>query len=123
MLLELPEKNWNAYFAEVLAREAREKQEAARRRAAARRPYTKPSLPLADYAGDYEHPAYGVCKVRQQGVDLVWEWSSFKERLDHYDGDTFDIHEGLLGDSLATFQITGKKVSGLHVLDLDFKRR
>lgn len=123
LLVELPEKNWNAYFGELLLRSAKSKQEAAQRRAVARRPYIKPSLPLGDYVGEYEHPAYGICKVREKDGELIWEWSSFKKVLDHYDGDTFEIHEPVLADSLAKFRIADKKVTALHVLDLDFKRR
>ena len=123
ILLELPEKNWNAYFAQVLLRNAKAKQEASERREAARRPDVKPSLPLADYVGEYEHPAYGVCKVLKKGDDLIWEWSSFSKVLDHYAGDTFEIHEPVLADSLAAFQVTDKKVTALQVLEQTFKRR
>jgi CubicO group peptidase (beta-lactamase class C family) len=123
LLLDLPEKNWNAHFGQLLVRTLRQKQEADKRRAAARRPDHKPSLPLAEYVGEYEHPAYGVCKISRKGEDLIWEWSSFKKVLDHYDGDTFEIHEPLLADSFAKFQIQDRQVTAIHVLELDFRRR
>lgn len=123
LLLDLPEKNWNAYFGQLLMRTTRRKLEADRRRAAARRPENKPTLPLNEYVGEYEHPAYGVCKVSLQGDDLIWEWSSFKKRIDHYDGDTLEIHEPVLADSLVSFQVKDNKVTAVHVLDLEFRRR
>jgi CubicO group peptidase (beta-lactamase class C family) len=123
LVLELPEKNWNSYYAQVLMRAAKAKEDEKQRRDAARRPDAKPSLPLAAYAGEYEHPGYGVCTVRENSGRLTWEWSSFKEELDRYDGDTFEIHNPLLSDSLAAFRIADKKVTSLNVLDLTFKRR
>jgi CubicO group peptidase (beta-lactamase class C family) len=46
-------------------KEAREK---------ARHKDTHPAHELADYAGDYEHPAYGVMSIREQGGALHWSW-------------------------------------------------
>ena len=49
--------------------------------------------------GEYEHPAYGTCKVTLEKGRLRWEWSSFKKELKPYRGDRFEIHEPLLRNS------------------------
>ena len=40
-----------------------------------RRPNTRPSHDLADYAGDYEHPGYGRMSITHAGEELQWDLS------------------------------------------------
>ena len=122
LLLALPEKDWNAYFGRVEEARAKKAEAEKRQREAGRQSDVKPTLPLAAYAGEYEHSAYDVCKVVVDKQSLRWEWSSFKKQLRHYRGDIFDFHDATLGDQLLTFTVKGNAVVALHVLDFDFKK-
>jgi CubicO group peptidase (beta-lactamase class C family) len=50
---------------------------------------TKPSHPLEDYAGEYEHPAYGVIAVELKDNALRGKHFSFDFKLDHWHYDIF----------------------------------
>jgi CubicO group peptidase (beta-lactamase class C family) len=56
-------------------------------------PNTKPSHALADYAADYEHPAYGILKIGVQGEGLHFGFHEFQYPLNHYHYDRFDTPE------------------------------
>ena len=52
---------------------------------------TRPSHPLADFAGDYEHPAYGVLKIGFTGKQLQFTFLNLAgTALNHYHYDRFD---------------------------------
>ena len=51
---------------------------------------TKPSHPLADYAADYENPAYGILKIGLQGDQLQFGFHEFHFPLSHFHYDRFD---------------------------------
>jgi len=62
-------------------------------RAGARRPGTRPSHLLADYAGEYEHPAYGRFVVKTADAALSWSWRGMSGNLSHRHYDIFEIAE------------------------------
>jgi hypothetical protein len=72
-------------------------------RKATRRPNTRPSHDLADYAGDYEHPGYGRITITHAEGKLNWAYRGMSESLAHRHYDTFELPEesdrllGLLG--------------------------
>lgn len=51
---------------------------------------TSTSHRLADYAGDYEHPGYGVLKVELRGDKLEATFNKIKTPLEHWHYDTFN---------------------------------
>jgi len=51
---------------------------------------TKPSHPLEDYAGEFEHPAYGVLTVAKQGEGLLFDFHKARLPLSHFHYDRFD---------------------------------
>jgi CubicO group peptidase (beta-lactamase class C family) len=53
-------------------------------------PNTKPSHSLADYAGEYEHPAYGILKIGKQGDGLQFNFHKMVFPLSHFHYDRFD---------------------------------
>ncbi len=53
-------------------------------------PDTKPSHPLADYVGDYEHPAYGTLKIGVRDNQLQFDFHKIKLPLAHFHYDRFD---------------------------------
>ncbi|GKQ53000.1 serine hydrolase [Bradyrhizobium sp. Ce-3] len=59
----------------------------------ARRADTQPAHKLAAYAGDYEHPAYGVMSIREQDGALHWSWRSLFAALTHRHFETFETPE------------------------------
>src|SRR5262245_58933038 len=73
-------------------------------RKASRRPNTRPSHDLADYAGDYDHPGYGRITITCAEGKLNWAYRGMSEPLAHRHYDTFELPEALgrlLPDRLA----------------------
>jgi CubicO group peptidase (beta-lactamase class C family) len=73
-------------------------------RKATRRPDTRPSHELADYAGDYDHPGYGRITITHAEGTLHWAYRGMSEPLAHRHYDTFDLPEApdrLLPDRLS----------------------
>src|SRR5436190_2410395 len=72
-------------------------------RKATRRPNTRPSHDLADYAGDYDHPGYGRITITHAEGKLNWAYRGMSEPLAHRHYDTFELPEApdrLLPDRL-----------------------
>ena len=51
---------------------------------------TKPSHPLADYVGEYEHPAYGVLKIGLKDGQLQFDFHTLVFPMTHFHYDRFD---------------------------------
>jgi CubicO group peptidase (beta-lactamase class C family) len=51
---------------------------------------TKPSHPLDDYVGEFEHPAYGVITVSKQSEGLLFDFHKIRLPLSHFHYDRFD---------------------------------
>ena len=51
---------------------------------------TRPSHELADYAGEYEHPAYGILKIGLSGGALQFDFHKARLPLSHFHYDRFD---------------------------------
>jgi hypothetical protein len=77
----------------------------------ARHKNTQPAHELAAYAGEYEHPAYGVMSVKEQGGALHWVWRGMFAPLTHRHYETFELPEvpdRLLPDRLAITFLTDR---------------
>src|ERR1700730_10354995 len=59
----------------------------------ARHKDTHPAHELADYAGDYEHPAYGVMSITEQGGALHWSWRGMFATMVHRHYETCELPE------------------------------
>ncbi|MBY0321993.1 MAG: serine hydrolase [Reyranella sp.] len=57
----------------------------------ARKPNTRPSHDPVDYAGHYEHPAYGRMIIAAKDGDLQWAWRGMSAPLSHRHYDTFEL--------------------------------
>ena len=106
-LLGLPAKDPNP---SVLARR-RQGQENIRRQIeqddARRRKDTKPSLALAEYAGTYDHPAFGTVQVAKAGASWNSSGTTGEARTNHHNFDTFRVSAfGWFPGSLAQFRLT-----------------
>ncbi|HKM91656.1 MAG TPA: serine hydrolase [Candidatus Acidoferrales bacterium] len=53
-------------------------------------PNTKPSHALADYAGEYENPAYGILKIGLKNDALQFGFHEFQFPMSHFHYDRFD---------------------------------
>jgi CubicO group peptidase (beta-lactamase class C family) len=88
-LLGLPSIDWNTRWlkrretAQAAGDKAKEKAELDRKQG------TRPAHPFADYAADYEHPAYGTISVAQDDQGLKATFHSIALRFDHWHYETF----------------------------------
>jgi CubicO group peptidase (beta-lactamase class C family) len=103
-ILGLPRRDWNSFLLAIGKSEKIREDEERREREKARQPDTRPSLPLVDYIGRYEHPAFGPVDLTVEGQSLVLRWNRSPGRLDHFHFDTFVIREGLLEGARVQFR-------------------
>jgi CubicO group peptidase (beta-lactamase class C family) len=64
--------------------------EAKKKKESVRRPGTKPAHPLEEYAGEYEHPGYGLLKVELRNGKLVMIFNGIEATLDHWHYEVFN---------------------------------
>jgi CubicO group peptidase (beta-lactamase class C family) len=57
----------------------------------ARKPNAQPSHDLAEYAGNYEHPAYGQMTITRTGDKSHWAYRGLAAPLSHRHYDTFEV--------------------------------
>ncbi len=72
-----------------------EKAESKKRKDIKRQHATHLSHPLADYAGEYEHPGYGRVTITLQDGELRLNYQGIPFRLRHYHYDVFQMNEML----------------------------
>ena len=93
-LLGLPARDWSA---ESLKRDAEGKaagRAAEEKKKAAHISNSKPSHPLADYAGEYEHPGYGTLAVQHKDAKLAFVFNDIETPLEHWNHDVFNGLKG-----------------------------
>lgn len=94
-LLGLEERDWNLHYKNVFA-EIMEMFSASGGAKEEPKPSTSPSLPLADYAGVYEHPAFGRVEVTVDNEKLTaYFQSGLTSELEHFH---FDVFKGTTSD-------------------------
>lgn len=81
LLLGLPAIDWSARF---------KAQPQPERPKVAQVAGTAPSHPLAEYAGEYQHPAYGKLRVTAAGGQLAAAFNDAPVTLQHFHYDVFD---------------------------------
>jgi hypothetical protein len=89
-LLGLEPTPWSERWLEVRVQGKKAGTEARAKADAARVADTHPSHPLADYVGNYEHPAYGVVKIGLTDGQLQFDFHKFHLPLTHFHYDRFD---------------------------------
>ena len=119
---DLKPKDWNALFLKLIDDEAEAKKAARAARDRARDPNAKLSLPLADYAGEYKHPAYGTATVTHADGKLTAKFSNFTYPLEHYERDAFRVVEGRFENELAVFTVAEGKAKGLKLSVIEFRK-
>ncbi len=88
-LLGLERRDWQG---EALARREAmkgEEKKAEEKKEMMRKPGTKPAHPVVAYAGEYEHPGYGVLKIDMKGDRLEMTYNGIATPLGHWHFETF----------------------------------
>lgn len=90
-LLRLPPLPWNERFkaAQKAVQQAGERAKALEK--TWQKPGTRPSHPLEDYAGEYEHPAYGVIQIEKDGEALKGCYHGIPFDIEHWHYDVFEL--------------------------------
>jgi CubicO group peptidase (beta-lactamase class C family) len=122
-LLGLEPKDWDGYFLKVEKDEREKKLSEINLRDKARKPGTSPSVPLDRFAGVYHNAAYGTGEVTSDAGELVWEWSSFRCPLEHYQDDVFRVTEGYFADQLVEFAGVNGRPTRLRTMGVVFERK
>lgn len=89
-LLGLDQTPWSARQLETRLKGKKAGTEARSKAGADLVPGTKPSHALADFAGQYEHPAYGVLKIKMTDGGLQFDFHKEILPLAHFHYDRFD---------------------------------
>ena len=90
---------------------------------------TKPSHALADYAGDFAHPAYGVLKIEMKDGGLALDFHKIRLPLSHFHYDRFETPDDeTYGRTTVNFQTNpqgdiDKAVVSLDEAEVVFTRR
>jgi CubicO group peptidase (beta-lactamase class C family) len=99
-LLGLDQVDWNKRIKDAVAK-AKDEDEKGRKEADKDRKLdTRPSHPIADYAGDYENPGYGTVSVIKDGDGLKLKTPVLEGPMSHYHYDVFEFKGMILGDEM-----------------------
>jgi CubicO group peptidase (beta-lactamase class C family) len=94
-LLGLKPVDWAARTRSDVAKSKDAADKAKKEREKDRKPGTLPTHPLKDYAGDFDHPAYGRFTIRMEGDRLAADFHGLTYGLTHFHYDTFELKNDL----------------------------
>ena len=89
-LLGLDHTPWGVRMLDIVSKAKQADQEARAKSGGNKVPNTSPSHALVDYAGVYEHPAYGVLNIRLVDEQLHYVFREAALPLSHFHYDRFD---------------------------------
>ena len=95
-LLGMNQTDWNDRLLKRVAAGKASEEEAKKKGYTPRVSNTHPSHPLAEYAGDYRNPAYGLIRLEPQGDDFKISYHGFTSTLKHFHYDVFQVPENSL---------------------------
>lgn len=95
-LLGFDQIPWNKRIKDQRDKAKEEAEKAKKEKDKDRKLNTKPSHPLGDYAGDYEHPGYGVVAIKKEGDRLKGVFNSISFDVKHYHYDIFEMNNEFL---------------------------
>ncbi len=95
-LLGFDQIPWNKRIKDQRDKAKEEAEKAKKEKDKDRKLNTKPSHPLGDYAGDYEHPGYGVVAIKKEGDRLKGVFNSTSFDVKHYHYDIFEMSNEFL---------------------------
>ncbi len=89
-LLGMDQTPWTDRLLDIRLKNKKAGTEARSKAGAARVANTKPSHPLEDYVGEYEHRAYGILKIGLKDNQLQFEFHKIRLPMTHFHYDRFD---------------------------------
>ncbi|MDD5207163.1 MAG: serine hydrolase [Desulfobacterales bacterium] len=89
-LLGLDQTPWSARLLELRLKGKKVSTDSRAKAGAERVLGTNPSHLLADYAGDYEHPAYGILRIGLKEGQLQFDFHKIQLPMTHFHYDRFD---------------------------------
>lgn len=89
-LLGMDQTPWTDRLLEIRLKNKAADKEARSKAGAGQVLNTKPSHPLSDYVGEYEHPAYGILKIGMENNQLWFDFHKLHFPLTHFHYDRFD---------------------------------
>lgn len=92
-LLGLDQAPWTARLKDDEKKQKESADEAKKKGFTARKPNTHPSHDLADYAGEFENPGYGIAKIALQAGALKITFNGLSAPLQHFHYDVFEVPE------------------------------
>lgn len=92
-MLGLDQVEWSKRIKEQQDKAKASADEAKKKGYTAQRMGTHPSHELAEYAGEYENPAYGVAKVELESGALKFSFHGMGGPLNHFHYDVFEVAE------------------------------
>jgi len=128
-LLGMDQTPWSERILEIRLKGKKAGTEARAKAGADRVPDTKPSHPLANFAGEYEHPAYGVLKIGMKDGQLQIDFHKIQLPLSHFHYDRFDTPDDERYGRFAVNFLTNpqgdvdKAVISLDEAEVTFTRR
>jgi CubicO group peptidase (beta-lactamase class C family) len=128
-LLGLEPTSWSERRNEVRLKSKKANREARGKAGGDRVKDTRPSHALADYAGAFEHPAYGLLKVAMKDGELQFDFNRAILPLQHYHYDRFDTTDDELRGKFSLNFLTNpqgeidKAVVSLDESEVTFTRR
>ena len=109
--------DWSARFNTIFADLMEGALAGMKARAEAKVPGTTPERPIEEYAGVYEHPAFGKMEFAVSGQNLAGTWNNLPAMLTHYHYNEFDLVLPVLGASVpAEFIHEEGRIIGLSVM-------
>lgn len=87
--------DWTKRIKDQQAKAKASSEEAKKKGYTTRKTGTKPTHELADYAGEYEHPGYGVVKIdaADGGASLQFAFHGLGGPMNHFHYDVFEVAE------------------------------
>src|SRR5260370_1837940 len=89
-LLGMDPTPWTDRLLDIRLKGKKASTEARSKEGFGRVPDTKPSHALTDYAGEYEHPAYGILRIGMKDSQLQFDFHKIRLPLAHFHYDRFD---------------------------------
>jgi len=94
-------KDWNGEALEKWKVGKQATKEAEEKKDTMRKPDTKLAHPLQEYAGEYEHPGYGILKIELKDQQLVMTFNDIVTPLEHWH---YEVFNGLENPDDHTFE-------------------
>nr|MDQ3283720.1 serine hydrolase [Acidobacteriota bacterium] len=125
ILLGKAGRDWNEYYLALDRREDEKEAQQKAERLSKRDAVSKPALPLASYAGEYESRSHGKATVTLEGDALVLRWSRIVAPLRHFEFDTFDaVSDEADLDEAVTFGFNAKReIESLTLFGQTFRKQ